>query len=160
MHVKRILFPVAALALFGCVSGLSSALAENEPDGGDFPPFREAMFMSELQKDDGYAQALRVGGVVFVSATTAPGGDFDTQLATIYRRLQSSLGQYGLTMANVAQERIYTTDMSALQKALPKRRVFYPEEIVPAVSWVEVKSLAEPGALLAIELMAVAEPEE
>ncbi len=159
MNVKRILDGGGLALLAGAALCLLATAVWGQEKEAVAPPFREPLYMSELQRNDGFAQAVRVGGVVFVSATTAPGADFEAQLKTIYLRLQSTLGQFGLTMANVAQERIYTLDMAALQSALESRRAYYPADAVPAVSWVEVQGLADPDALLAVELMAVAEPE-
>lgn len=161
MEVKLNSWIKAGAWLFGVALAIGALWGQEEDAEDevelDEAPFREALYLSELQQDRGYAQAVRVGGVLFVSATTSPVGDYETQLRTIYRRLQSVLGQHGMTMGNVAQERIYTLDMAALERSLETRRAFYPEARVPAVSWVEVKALADSGALLAVELMAVAE---
>lgn len=144
-----------ALSLF--LAAVASASAADESQE---PPFREELFLSELQKDEGYAQAVRVGGVVLISATTGNGETFEDQLKTIYVRLQSTLGHFGLTMQDVVQERIYTTDMEALQRALPARAFYYRGDALPAVSWIEVQRLPEPDRFLAVEMMAVVGPDK
>ncbi len=144
-------------ALIALMSAANLSFAQEE---GEFePPFREAFFMSELEEDQGLPQAVRVGGVVFVSATSAPGDSLEEQLKTIYIRIQSTLGRFGLSMVDVAQERIYTTDLARLEAAFGQRLLYYTPADAPATSWLEVARLPGEGRLLAIEVIAVAGPQ-
>lgn len=138
-------------------AALAVASGQDEEEG---QPFREPFYASEIEEEAGMPQALRVGGVVFVSATSAPGATLEEQMQATYIRIQSILGQYGLTMANVAQERIQTTDMDALERAASEERArAYPPGHAPASAWTEVSRLRERGALVQIEVIAVADPE-
>lgn len=140
-----------------CIAAALSVASGQDEEG---QPFREPFYASEIEQEAGTPQALRVGGVVFVSGTSAPGSTLDEQLRATYIRIQSILGQYGLTMADVAQERIQTTDMAALERAMEARARAYPPGSAPASAWAEVSRLREPGALVQIEVIAVAGPDE
>lgn len=144
-----------ALVWGGFILAIRSAGAEEEAQG-----FREDVYLSEVDQDARLPQSVRVGGVVFVSATTAPGRDLEQQMRMCYLRIQSSLGAHGLTMDAVTMERIYALDLEALEKAKGMRELYYSGKHAPATSWVEVSGLAQEGALLAIEVMAVGNPEE
>ncbi|MDQ8203187.1 RidA family protein [Pelagicoccus sp. SDUM812003] len=145
-------FAVCAICAGGC---LVEAETVEEPAA-----FRESNFMSEVEQDAGLPQSVRVGGVVFVSAMTSPGESFERQAKTIYIRLQSCLAQYGLSMRDVAQERVYLGSMSDYEQLVELRRLYYRGNAVPAFSCVQVSGFPQEGALLSIELMAVANPEE
>ncbi len=123
------------------------------------PGFREPLFYSEVDKDMRTPQAVRVGGVVFVSATSAPGETLEQQLRTTYIRLQSVLGNYGLRMADVAQERIYLKAGESYEAARAARLIVYSEGGGPASSVVEVAGFGNSDTLVEIELIAVATPE-
>ncbi|MDQ8185322.1 RidA family protein [Pelagicoccus sp. SDUM812002] len=121
--------------------------------------FREPLFFSDLDKDQRTPQAVRVGGVVFVSALDAPGGTLEEQLRTIYIRLQSVLGNYGMRMGDVAQERIYLKKGASYDAATAARQIVYKEGAGPALTIVEVAGFENAGTLVEIELIAVANPE-
>lgn len=149
------------IAAFACIlAALSGRLGAQSSQDDEAAPFRETFFMSEVEREAGVAQAVRVGGVVFVSATTARGESFEAQMRTIYMRIQSTLGQYGLSLADVAQERIFVLDLELLDAALPVRKRFYLGDAQPASTWVRVAGLPGTGHLLSIEVIAVANPEE
>lgn len=122
--------------------------------------FRESFYASEVDRDRGIPLAVRVGGVVFVSGLTAPGETMEAQLRGVYLRLGALLGQYGLSLANVAQERIYTTDLASLEACLELRHGFFDAGMHPASTRVQVLRLSGEGHLLEIEVMAVVGPEE
>ncbi|MCH6257997.1 RidA family protein [Puniceicoccaceae bacterium K14] len=117
--------------------------------------FRDHYQAGGWENELGYSQAVKVGNVIFISGTRAPGKNMETQMKTIYMRLQSVLGRYGATMNDVTQERIYTTDLAMLKSLSRERKRFYNSGIYPAVSWVQVEALADEAALLEIELVVV-----
>lgn len=152
MDIKRI-FRASLLCL---AVGVSTVLAQDEDDE---PSYREALYYSEPNRDLRAPQAVRVGGVVFVSAVMGPGETFEQQLKTAYIRVQSALANYGMTMANVAQERLYLIDGDKYESASRLRVAYYREASAPAVSMVQVSGLPVEGSLVAVEVMAVANPE-
>lgn len=121
--------------------------------------FREPLYFSEVDKDQRTPQAVRVGGVVFVSAMSGPGETVEDQVRSTYIRLQSVLGNYGLTMANVAQERIYLLEGQSYNAVAGERLRFYGEMSAPASTLVEVAGFAAAGTLVSIEMIAVAGPD-
>lgn len=123
------------------------------------PEFREELYFSEVDRDIRSPQAVRVGGVVFVSALSAGGATLEEQLQTIYIRMQSILGNYGLRMADVAQERIYLKSGQSYEVARERRSIVYGGEAAPALALVEVSGFEDREALVSIELIAVASPD-
>ncbi len=125
----------------------------------DVPSFREELYYSEVDRDQRTPQAVRVGGVVFVSAMSAPGETLEEQLKTCYIRLQSVLGNYGLRMADVAQERVYLKSGQASDVMRSARLTVYNVGSAPASTMVTVDGFENSSTLVEIELIAVANPE-
>ncbi|MBD5779192.1 RidA family protein [Pelagicoccus sp. NFK12] len=145
---------IGALAL--CLAVLAPWASGQEEEVS----FREPLFFSEVDKEMRTPQAVRVGGVVFVAAMSSPGETLEQQLRTIYIRLQSVLGNYGLRMQDVVQERVYLKQGSDYEKAKAARLLVYREGGGPALSLVEVAGFEDGETLVEIELVAVANPEE
>jgi 2-iminobutanoate/2-iminopropanoate deaminase len=100
----------------------------------------------------GYAQALKVGDVLYISGTVA------TELSEkgvkqVYAGLERSLKQYGLTFQHVVKENLYTTDIEAMKQLNYVRKQFYKGDF-PAATWVQIVRLFMPDAKLEIELIA------
>jgi len=68
-----------------------------------------------------------------------------------YASIRKAMDQYGATFSNVMMERIYTTDMDALIKAQDVRKSIYGAWL-PAATWVEVRRLYSPEAMIEIEV--------
>jgi len=151
--MKFNVFLYVASAAFCSASFFASAQEE------EAPPFREPLFFSDIDRDNRSPQAVRVGGVVFVSAMSGPGGSLEEQTRSSYIRLQSVLGSYGLTMKDVAQERIYLKEGVAWGSLSQLRALFYGEGAGPAKTLVNVSGFENQSTLIAIEMIAVANPE-
>lgn len=141
------------LSLFSLLLCFTSAAQEETSD------FREELYYSEVDRDSRSPQAVRVGGVVFVSAMAAPGDTLEEQLQTCYIRLQSILGNYGLRIADVAQERIYLKVAQEVRAVNAARLLVYGSESAPASTLVKVSEFENAETLVEIELIAVANPE-
>ena len=141
------------VALFSSVFG-TVAIAEEE-----VPAFREPLYFSDVDRENRSPQAVRVGGVVFVSAISGRGSTIEQQTRTAYMRLQSILGNYGLKMADVAQERVFVKEGVSLDALIPLRPLFYGEDSGPASTLVRVAGFEDPNAMVSIEVVAVANPE-
>ncbi|MFE9251825.1 Rid family hydrolase [Streptomyces sp. NPDC007088] len=83
-------------------------------------------------------------------------GDMAGQIGLTVRRLEESVTEAGMTMADVVQIRVFTTDLSAckahydvLLDALAAR------DCEPASLLAEVTALSDPGMLVEIEAVAV-----
>jgi 2-iminobutanoate/2-iminopropanoate deaminase len=133
--------------------------------GGKMPPVAD---MEQISTEpDFYAQyrisqAIRVGGLVFVSGQAAidesgvvGAGDFDAQAAQVFRNLAAVLEAGGSGLDRVVKVTIFLTDMANYQKILELReRYFTPP--YPADTIVEVSSLALPELQIEIEAVALA----
>jgi enamine deaminase RidA (YjgF/YER057c/UK114 family) len=114
------------------------------------------------EKDFGYAQAVRVGSMLFVSgcmsvddqfAVLAP-GDMAAQLEHVYADIRRTLRAFEADLSNVVKETIYVTDMAAFLAANGKRVTSYAGLNLPAVTAVEVRALAFTGQVVEIEVIA------
>ncbi len=110
----------------------------------------------------GYARALRVGNVVYVSGTTATGTDGDlvgrddpeAQARQTVANIAWALGQAGASLEQVVRTRIYLTDITHWQVvARVHGEVF--GHIRPATTLVAVAALIDPAMLVEIEAEAV-----
>jgi 2-iminobutanoate/2-iminopropanoate deaminase len=100
----------------------------------------------------GYAQALRVGDVLYISGTVTTELN-EKGVRQVYAGLERSLKQYGLTFQHVVKENLYTTDIEAMQQLNHVRKQFYKGDF-PAATWVQIVRLFMPDAKLEVELVA------
>ena len=120
---------------------------------------KEKFHLEKIGEDDvGYAQAVRVGSVIYISGSVGEGPDMPTQLRQAYESIERSLAHYGATFRNVVKENIFATDLAEMIKHKDIRRQFYHDDW-PAASWVGVKSLYHPGLLVQVEVVAEVPPE-
>lgn len=100
----------------------------------------------------GYAQAVKVGDVLYISGTVATELN-EEGVKRLYSGLERSLKQYGLTFQHVVKENLYTTDIEAMKQFNYVRKQFYKGDF-PAATWVQIVRLYMPDAKLEIELIA------
>jgi 2-iminobutanoate/2-iminopropanoate deaminase len=109
----------------------------------------------------GYAQAIRAGHTIYISGTVGADEkgfpkDLEAQMKLAYASIEKSLNHYGASFSNVVMERIYTTDMDGLIKCQETRKRIYGDWL-PAATWVEVRRLYTPEAMIEIEVELVVE---
>jgi enamine deaminase RidA (YjgF/YER057c/UK114 family) len=131
---------------------------------------KEALVMSRLLISSaskwepivGYSRAVRVDNLVFVAGTTAANadgtvvGDNDGYLQTreILRRIGQALEQAGASLEDVAQTRMFVSDISRWEDiGRAHGEVF--ADIRPVATMVEVKQLIDARLLVEIEAVAV-----
>ncbi len=151
-HRRTILTSLAPLALL-----LGGCTPEQEPP----PPPRIAdrLHLYGFEQDFGYAQAVKVDKTVYVSSVLpvdANGklvgpADMPAQLEAAYANLGKVLAAYGVGFNAVVRENIYTTDMEALLQVSDIRFKYYSKGSLPAVTWLQVERLVDPGILVAVE---------
>lgn len=110
----------------------------------------------------GYARAVRVGRVVYVSGTTATDergaivGPDDPYAQTMQalRNIERALRAAGASLRDVVRTRIYVTDISQWE-AVGRAHGEVFREVRPATTMIEVSRLIDPAMLVEIEAEAV-----
>jgi enamine deaminase RidA (YjgF/YER057c/UK114 family) len=110
----------------------------------------------------GYARAVRVGRLVFVSGTlgtndrgelTDPSDPYLQSIAAL-EKIEAALHQAGAGLADVVRTRMFVTRIGDLENIGAAHRRFFGE-VRPCATMVEVSRLALPDALVEIEVDAV-----
>ena len=110
----------------------------------------------------GYARAVRVGKVVYVSGTTATGpegklvgvGDPYLQTKQALENVTAALQEAGAELKHVVRTRIYVTNIDNWEAIGRAHREFFAD-VKPAPTMVEVNRLIDPGMLVEVEAEAV-----
>ncbi|ANE51847.1 RidA family protein [Flavisolibacter tropicus] len=101
----------------------------------------------------GYAQAVLIDNVLYISGVPGMGQDMGAQLKSLYRGIESALKAYGASFQNVVKETLFTTDISAVEQNNAVRKAYYKGDY-PAASWVQVQRLVMPQAMVEVEIIA------
>jgi enamine deaminase RidA (YjgF/YER057c/UK114 family) len=110
----------------------------------------------------GYSRALRVGGWVFISGTTATdsdgqvigAGDPFAQTVAIIEKIERALHEAGATLADVVRTRIYVTNADDWE-AIGRAHAQFFADVRPANTLVEVSRLVGSGYLVEIDADAI-----
>jgi enamine deaminase RidA (YjgF/YER057c/UK114 family) len=67
---------------------------------------------SAFEAEVGYSRAVRIGPMVVVAGTTAPGEDAETQAREAFRRIETALAEAGAALSDVIRTRMLVTDIA------------------------------------------------
>lgn len=109
----------------------------------------------------GYSRAVRINNIVEISGTTSTDGDRIIGVGNVYEQAKYILKKIGkiLLTANASLEdviriRMFVTDISKWEEIGKAHNEFF-QNIKPAATMVEVKSLIHPDLLIEIEATAI-----
>jgi enamine deaminase RidA (YjgF/YER057c/UK114 family) len=105
----------------------------------------------------GYARAVRVGPLVVVAGTTAPGDDIAAQAREALRRIETALREAGASLSDVVRTRMFVTDISRWEDVGAVHAEVFGD-IRPVTTMVEVSALISPDLLVEIEVDAYVAP--
>jgi enamine deaminase RidA (YjgF/YER057c/UK114 family) len=106
---------------------------------------------SPFEERVGFARAVRIGPLVVVAGTTAPGDDIADQSREALRRIEIALGEAGAAMTDVVRTRMFVTDISRWQEVAAVHAEAFGD-IRPVTTMVEVSALISPDLLVEIEV--------
>jgi 2-iminobutanoate/2-iminopropanoate deaminase len=142
MWKTKALFAVYSICtVTACAPHIKSALIERK-------------HYESYEKDIGYAQVVRVGNRLYVSGVVNSAPTFKAQLQENYKTIKKILADFGVDSRAIVKETIYTRDIEALKAAIPERKAFYPADLYPAATWVQVSQLFDITQLIEIEVEA------
>ncbi len=106
----------------------------------------------------GYSRAVRVGGRVYVTGTTATDengnvvgiGDAYAQTVQTIKNIERALQALDAGLENVVRTRMFVTDISRWEEYGKAHGEFF-RKILPATTMVEVSKLINPQMLVEIE---------
>lgn len=105
---------------------------------------------SPFEDQVGYSRAVRVGPLVLVAGTTAPGDGVAAQTAAALVRIEAALRECGASLGDVVRTRIFVTDIAAWPEVARVHAGVFGD-VRPVATMVEVSALIAPDLLVEIE---------
>ena len=106
---------------------------------------------SPFEERVGYARAVRVGPLVVVAGTTAPGEGIADQAREALRRIEIALGEAGAAMADVVRTRMFVTDIAFWREVGAVHQEVFGA-VGPVATMVEGSALIAPNLHVEIEV--------
>src|ERR1700730_16831048 len=140
------MYRIYSSSLLIAAVSIASAFASDIPK----KPFH---LNEKIEKEIGYAQAVRIGDTLYISGSVGA-GEMPAAMRQSYEELKQTLAAHGLDFKNVVKENLYTTDLDAVKTNGAVRKEYYGAEC-PAATWVQVQRLYSPKFVIEVELVAV-----
>ncbi|HYO02020.1 MAG TPA: RidA family protein [Mycobacterium sp.] len=105
---------------------------------------------SAFEAEAGYSRAVRVGPLVVVAGTTAPGDDVATQAREAFRRIEIALAEAGAALTDVIRTRMFVTDIAQWREVAAVHEEIFGA-VRPVSTMVEVSALIGPDLQIEIE---------
>ncbi|MCW2514511.1 MAG: putative translation initiation inhibitor, yjgF family [Mycobacterium sp.] len=106
---------------------------------------------SAFEAEVGYSRAVRMGPLVMVAGTTAPGDDVTTQTRGALRRIEIALAEAGAALTDVVRTRMFVTDIALWQEVGAVHAEVFGD-VRPVATMVEVSALIAPDLHVEIEV--------
>ena len=106
---------------------------------------------SEFEAEVGYSRAVRIGPLVAVSGTTAPGDTIADQAREALRRIKIALAEADASLSDVVRTRMFVTDITRWREVGAVHAEVFGE-IRPVATMVEVAALISPELMVEIEV--------
>ena len=123
---------------------------------------RDIYTEQQREKPRGYARAVEVGDLVYVSGCTSLSpagevqaiGDWAAQSDLAHQAIERALGQAGATLDDVVRRRIFTVDGAQVNRQYGEGPAWFVNSC-PASLGCRIAGLARPELLVEVEVMAV-----
>ena len=106
---------------------------------------------SAFEAEVGYSRAVRVGPLVVVAGTTAPGPDAAAQAREAFRRIRIALDEVGASLGDVVRTRMFVTDIASWREVGAVHAEVFGR-VAPASTMVEVSALIDDDLYVEIEV--------
>jgi enamine deaminase RidA (YjgF/YER057c/UK114 family) len=104
----------------------------------------------------GYSRAIRVGNVIEVAGTTAPGDSAYEQARAALATIEQALSELGASLDNVVRTRMFVVDVEANGDDVARAHGEVFADVLPATGMYGVTALLNPEMLVEIEASALA----
>jgi 2-iminobutanoate/2-iminopropanoate deaminase len=102
----------------------------------------------------GYAQAILVDNMLYISGSVGRGQTMTEQLKSLYSAIEKTLKNYGAPFQNIVKENLFATDIEAVKAANNEgRKPFYKGDY-PAATWTQISRLYMSSAMVEVEVIA------
>jgi enamine deaminase RidA (YjgF/YER057c/UK114 family) len=102
----------------------------------------------------GYSRAVRVGDLIEVAGTTAPGGSAYAQARGALAAIEAALTELGASLVHVVRTRMFVVDIAANAEDVGRAHGEVFADIKPATAMYGVTGLLRPEMLVEIEATA------